>query len=852
MRHAFAPLAAIFLVCVAGGFAVAADAPAVTKADIDKAVADLAAFVTGQDHTPVQNMGVLLQQIGGKPNLQRHAERGLVRLLESDADLEAKLQACQVLARIGTEASIPVLEKMLADAKTNHMACWALQPNPSPKADAALRRALAKTKGSATVCICGVLGHRRDAASTSALAALVSDGDPVVAEAALSALGKIGGSDAAKILADARRRVPDALRPAATDAYLQCADRLAAAGATDAAGTIYKEVLAADAPLRFHRGALLGLMRTAGADAIPLVAKTIRSNDPKMRAAAIANIPTLTGDGATKQLAAEMPNLPPEAQVLLIGALAARGDADAGQAVLKAAAADHPAVRAAALTALAEVGDASSVPLLARAAADAKTDEEKQAALVSLRRLEGDRVDQAITTSMAAARPAARAQLIEVLLARSAAGAVPAILKEAGSADEGVRKAAFRALGHLAKAKDLPALVDLLIGLSGDAGRDDAERTVIEVARKVENEAARAEAPLAALAKAKGAEAKGSLLRVLRGISGARALAAVKAAVKDSDSGVQDAAIRALADWPDATAVTPLMDVFRSTSSTVHRVVALRGCVRLLGLPGGLPAAETVKAYTDLMALAKRPEDKKLVLAGLAKVPHSGALAAAEACMDDPAVRGEATLAVLGIAKAIMGSAPDAAKAAATKLAEAKDPNVKKQARQILAALAKVKDYIMGWQVAGVFAERRMNYQRLFGKAFPPEKPNEKVAWRPLPVATRTGSHFIHNLRAQWNREQCVAYVRTWIHSDKAQAARLLLGTDDGNKVWLNGKRVHQANIGRACVPDQDSVNVQLKQGWNTLLIKVVQNTGPWEFCARIVARDGSRLPNLRIDATRQ
>ena len=850
MPRTLKPLAATFLVLVA--VAIAAAAPPPTRADIDKAVADLAAFVTGQDNTPVQNIAALLQQIAGKTGLQRHAERGLVRLLDGEADLEAKLQACQILARIGSEACIPVLEKMLADPKTNHMACWALQPNPSAKADAALRSALAGTKGNATVCICGVLGHRRDAASVPALAKVTSRADAVVAEAALSALGKIGGADVATILADARRRLPDALRPAATDAYLQCADRLASAGAADAAGAIYKEVLAADAPRRFHRGALLGLMRTAGADAIPFVLKTIRSNDPKMRAAAIANIPTIKGEGVTKRLAAEMPNLPPDAQVLLIGALASRGDTDAGEAVLKAAASASAKVRAAAVGALAEIGDASSVPLLARAAAAAKTDEEKQAALLSLRRLKGDGVDEAVTKSMAAASGDDRAQLIEVLLARSAAGAVPAILKEAGSADEAVRKAAFRALGMLAKARDLPALVDLLVGLKGDAGRDDAERTVIEVARKLENASARAGAALAALAKATGAEAKGSLLRVLRGIAGAKALAAVKAAVKDSAAGIQDAAIRALADWPDASAVAPLMEVFRSTESTVHRVVALRGCVRLLGLPGGLSPAETVKAYGDLMALAKRPEDKKLVLAGLAKVAHSGALAVAESCMTDPAIRAEATLAVLGIAKAVMGSAPDAAKAAATKLAEAGDANVKKQARQILAALAKHKDYIMGWQVAGVYAEPRKKYQQLFATAFPPEKPNAKVAWRPLPVVTRKGSAIIHNLLGQWNKEQCVAYVRTWIQSDKAQAARLLLGTDDATKVWLNGKRIHQVNTGRACVPDQDGINVQLKKGWNTLLVKVIQNIGPWEFCARIVARDGSRLPNLRIDATRE
>ena len=46
--------------------------------------------------------------------------------------------------------------------------------------------------------------------------------------------------------------------------------------------------------------------------------------------------------------------------------------------------------------------------------------------------------------------------------------------------------------------------------------------------------------------------------------------------------------------------------------------------------------------------------------------------------------------------------------------------------------------------------------------------------------------------------EQRVAYVRTKIHSDKDTDARLLIGSDDGAKIWLNGAQVFALNTARA------------------------------------------------------
>ena len=632
--------------------AVAADPPG--KADIDQAVAALAAYKAGQNPAPVRRLGGMLQGMHGKASLQRHMEEKLVGLLAGDADHEAKLQACQVLARIGTEASIPALEKMLGEEKTTHLACWALEPNPSAEALAALRRGLPKTKGEAAVAICNTLGQRRDERAIPLLQKRISDPSEMVAEAALAAVGKIATPKAADVLAEARKRVGKALRGPANDAYLQCASRLAGAGERDRAVAMFEEVLADDVARRYHRGALVALMRQAGSKAIPHALAAIRGNNKMMQAAAIAHVPVLRGQDVVERLADELPKQPARVQTLLLSALADRGGADARRVVTDAVNAREPEARVAAIKALAHVGDASSVPLLVKTAGQGKTDEERQAALISLRRIQGDEANAAILEAMKAAPSPLRAELISVLHGRGTKSAVPALLDQAASEDEAVQQAAFKALGHLAGPGRLPVLVQRLTDLKGKKARPAAERAVVQVARKAEAPAAGRRPVLAAFEETDDVMAQTSLIRVLGNVGGAKALSVVARATEDEEEAIRDAAVRALGSWPDTSAVPTLIDLAKKTDNRTYQVVALRGAVRLLAKGAGGPSEQTLGTYKALMAMVARPEDAKLVLAGLAKVPHPEALRMAVDCLDEKAVRPEACAAAIAVAEQLM------------------------------------------------------------------------------------------------------------------------------------------------------------------------------------------------------
>ena len=103
----------------------------------------------------------------------------------------------------------------------------------------------------------------------------------------------------------------------------------------------------------------------------------------------------------------------------------------------------------------------------------------------------------------------------------------------------------------------------------------------------------------------------------------------------------------------------------------------------------------------------------------------------------------------------------------------------------------------------------------------------------------------INIIEAIGNTQNAVAYLRARVWSPSGQAARLQLGSDDGVKVWLNGKLVHAKNVARGVSPDEDKVNVALQEGTNELLLKVTNGAGDWGAIVRFVGEDGKPLRNI-------
>ncbi len=775
----------------------------------------------------------------------KELERSAIATIKSDAPRMDKDHACRILRVIGTKDSIDALGALLANEELSHIARYSLESMRYPEADKALRDALGRTRGLVKVGIINSLAMREDKRNVDTLVLLLKDADAEIAGAAAWALGRIASPQAVSALSKCYNNARGTLRGAAADGLLNAAARLVAKGSLPEALTIYKQLETADAPEHVRMGAFAGTIEAQPDKAEGMLIEAVRSDDWKIRGMAIDMIVALDGEGVTERFSANLDKLNAETQVLMIDALVARDEKDALRPVItKAVSSSNARMRALAIKSLGDIGDAGSVQVLVDVIESGKSDEDKTLSASSLRRLLGKSINGQIVKSMKTSSAEGRAKLIEILQDRDATEAVDELLVAGSDRDADVRKAAFKALADLAGPEDQKALIELLVNLKGDAGRAEAERAVISVSRNLD-EAAGAEPILAAMDSA--TVTKCSLLRVLGGIGNARGFAVVRRGLKDGNAEVRDTAVRTLADWPDSTAARTLLEVFQTTSNRTHRIVALRGCVRQLGL-GTLASVDMLDICGELMKGSDGAQEKKMILASLAKSEDPGAIGIVEPLLADNNVRAEAELAMLGIIRNTMGSTPDEAKTAAQTLRnKSNNATIKKEAAAIKRLIEKFEDYVMAWQVCGPYSKP---FADTFDTAFGPEAGGvEPVVWKPLPIR-RTGQRpWMFDLRAALGGQRKAGYARTWVHCDTEQAARIDFGTDDGNKLWLNGKLVHANKAGGPATPGEHKVPVILQTGWNAILLKVTQDTGTWQFCLAIRKPNGNKLEGISIQA---
>ncbi len=615
----------------------------------------------------------------------KNLELRAIDTIKSNAPAMEKEHACRILRVIGSKDSIEAVAALLTDEKLSHIARYALESMRYPEVDNALRAALPKTSGQVKVGIINTMAMRGSEENLAALTPLLKDEDTDIASSAAWALGRIASPQAVKTLTQYYSIAPAKMRFAAADGLLNAADQLVAKAELKQALEIYNLLRHKDAPEHVRMGAFASSIEAQPDKAAAMLIEAIRSDDWKIRGMAVDMIVALKGDGVTERFSANLDKLDVGTQVLVLGALVARGETEPLRPVItKAVSNPNAEIRALAIKSLGDIGDAGSIKVLVNVIEAGKNEEDKTLAASSLRRLPGKDINGQIIKLMLAARATDKVKLIEILHDRDAIEAVDVLLAAASDKDGDVRTAAFKALGDLAGGDSQKALIRLLINLKGETGRTEAERALIAASRNLDK-AASTESILAVMDSPDLPITKRcSLLRVLGGIGSEKGFAEVRRAFKDVRGEVRDAAVRTLADWPDATAASTLLEIFQTTSNQTHRTLAMRGCVRQLSATA-LVSADTLNIAGELMKGADTSEEKKLVLACLATSGNPGAIEIIEPLLGDSSVKAEAELAMLAVARNMTGANPEPARQAAQRLRKKADnQKVRREAAAII------------------------------------------------------------------------------------------------------------------------------------------------------------------------
>jgi hypothetical protein len=96
--------------------------------------------------------------------------------------------------------------------------------------------------------------------------------------------------------------------------------------------------------------------------------------------------------------------------------------------------------------------------------------------------------------------------------------------------------------------------------------------------------------------------------------------------------------------------------------------------------------------------------------------------------------------------------------------------------------------------------------------------------------------------------ERSVAYAICCVESEGARDDLWLqVGSDDLAKVYLNGREIYQCPVLRPLEALDTVGPVSLRQGFNVLVFKVVNETANWEGGARLVDREGRPAEGIRV-----
>ena len=187
------------------------------------------------------------------------------------------------------------------------------------------------------------------------------------------------------------------------------------------------------------------------------------------------------------------------------------------------------------------------------------------------------------------------------------------------------------------------------------------------------------------LPSVKDVESRCSLLSVLGKIGDDNSIEVLCSSLNDEDVKIQDAAIGSLSEWPSPAPLDDLLGVAQNSDNKVHRILALRGYIRLIGLESDRSAEETVKLYKQAMSLAPDATLKRQVLSGLAGAKSLAAMQMAVEYLEDATLRQEAQVTVVKIADAIRRKHAQQAKAALQKVIQiTKNDLLRAEAEKVL------------------------------------------------------------------------------------------------------------------------------------------------------------------------
>ncbi len=587
----------------------------------------------GDDVAPLLAVEAEVRRSTASPETKARTAARLAALLNEDTSSPGRQFVCLQLRLVGGAAEVPKLAEWLNRTEDGENARMALTDIRCEESLVPLRKALETFEGRALVGVIGSLAARNDRPSIPAFVRLLGTDDQEVAAAAASALGGFGPEGI-----DALRKAEDRISRVAVGAPLvRIASDFAVQGNKEDAGQLYELLSGTTMPKGVRRAAWEGTLRLLD-DAMrqQTIATWLFDQDMEKSLVAVTHLPELSAE-QFDALFEKREGMNSTVKTAFLEIMTERNGAAMLEVLLKSLKSDDPAERLSALRAIGKLGDPATIPVLLDALTQGPS--MKNVARDALIRFSPNEVGPALLEELR--KTERRNQAIEILVAMKNYDAIDPMLELAQNENENISDPAIEGLARLCDPDehDLPRLLRLYLASRPGKHREKVERTIVLVCEKVPEADQRAGKLIAILEKRDGG-LSGQLLidalPLLGKVGNRRVADILKPLLDEKDPALQQAAIRALCNWPDAEPLDVLWNIAATSDSKQYRQWALRAYIRVLTLKSERPENETLALLQKAMKAAENDEDKKFCLSRAVAIRTVASVEWAADFLDDP------------------------------------------------------------------------------------------------------------------------------------------------------------------------------------------------------------------------
>ncbi|MBC7362672.1 MAG: HEAT repeat domain-containing protein [Candidatus Aminicenantes bacterium] len=639
---------------LAVNLAGAAQSAADDLTKLDLVLTELAQFDHSKGEAPALELERIISHLKDNPTLRAEAEKKMIQFFVGKASRNGLIAVSKPLSWIAGLESVNALAPCLLDPEKSDPARYVMERIPGEEADRALIEALEKAPAELLPGIISSLGQRRVKAAVLPLGKLLQKNPaPPVISAALEAMGNIGENEAISILSKYLKASNEALRVKSVDALLRIASRNVNDKNFGQAQAISEILLRAKLTQEEKMAAWRVKILSAKDGGKTQLHEALKSKDEPAKKAALLLLPEIVSE---EEIASYLPLLSGGSENFQIQAAAVLAHYPVSVVreflVDLATKSSLVEIRAEALVSLGKTGDSSVVEFLVRKAAAARG-REKEAARESLVALRGKSVDAKILELLEASpSPDVRHELLLAACARNIGESREYFLKEAAnpSADMALVSRGLRAFGDISLAEELLAVA---FKTEDDAFREELAGIMAAWAKASARPDARSVYFRNLLGKETDSARQALLITIIGKIGERNSLPLLRNYANSQDQLIREAAIRALADWPEAEARDDLLTIARVSSNLKEKVLAIRGLVRLTASERYRQPEAVVESLKMIYALCPRAEEKKLVLSAFPDFACKPALDFCQSLASDPEVGPEAHTAIEKIAQRI-------------------------------------------------------------------------------------------------------------------------------------------------------------------------------------------------------